>query len=59
MCDLTAGGGGAGGGNRNKGRDDNLVIRVLDSQSRYLGFKTTDLTPFDPFDKLSKPLLFR
>ena len=33
--------GGVGGSNRIKGRNDDLVIRVLDPQSRDLRFKTT------------------
>ena len=32
--------GGDGGSNRTKGRNDDLVIRVLDPQSRDLKFKT-------------------
>ena len=42
MNACLKGGGGAGGGNIKKGRDDDLVTRVLDSQSRCLRFKTTD-----------------
>ena len=33
--------GGVGGSNTVKGRNDDLVIRVLDPQSRDLRFKTT------------------
>ena len=37
--------GGVGGSNRIKGRNDDLVIRVLDPQSRDLRFKTTGWLP--------------
>ena len=42
MCMRALDKGGGGGDNRTKGRDDDLVIRVLDFQSRCLRFKTTD-----------------
>ena len=42
LCVSGRGQGEGGAGNRKKGGYDDLVVRVLDSQSRCLGFKTAD-----------------